>query len=63
MLRNFDIFQKAGGPNKPVTETFHGIEPNAAGLIVLEFIPVKNYACVNAIEVTDESGGESLPIV
>jgi hypothetical protein len=46
-----------------VTETFHGIEPNAAGLIVLEFIPVKNYACVNAIEVTDESGGESLPIV
>ncbi len=63
LLRNFDIFQKAGGPNKPVTETFHGIEPNAAGLIVLEFIPVKNYACVNAIEVTDESGGESLPIV
>jgi len=55
LLRNFDIFQKAGGPNKPVTETFHGIEPNAAGLIVLSFVPVKNYACVSAIEVTDES--------
>jgi hypothetical protein len=55
LLRNFNIFDKAGGPDKPVTETFHGIEPNAAGLIVLSFIPVKNYACVDAIEVTDES--------
>ena len=55
LLRNFDILQKAGGPNKPVTMTFHGIEPNAAGLIVLSFVPVKNYACVSAIEVTPES--------
>lgn len=55
LLHNFDILEKAGGPNRPVTESFHGIEPNAAGLIVLSFIPVKNYACVNAIEVTDES--------
>jgi hypothetical protein len=55
LLRNFDIYRKAGGPNKPVTETFRGIQPNAAGLIVLSFVPIKNYACVNAIEVTDES--------
>ena len=55
LLRNFNIFEKAGGANKPVIEKFHGIEPNAAGLIVLSFTPVKNYACVNAIEVTDES--------
>jgi hypothetical protein len=55
LLRDFNIFEKAGGANKPVTETFHGIEPNAAGLIVLDFIPVKNYACVSAIEVVDES--------
>jgi hypothetical protein len=55
LLHNFDILAKAGGPNKPVTETFKGIEPNAAGLIVLSFVPVKNYACVSAIEVTDES--------
>ncbi len=54
LLRDFDIFKKAGGPNKPVTQTFHGIEPNAAGLIVLSFVPVKNYACVSAIEVTEE---------
>ena len=55
LLRNFNIFGKAGGPNKPVIETFHGIEPNAAGLIDLSFVPVKNYACLDAIEVTDES--------
>jgi hypothetical protein len=55
LLRNLNIVQETGGPNKPLTKTFHGIEPNAAGLIVLSFIPVKNYACVNAIEVTDES--------
>jgi hypothetical protein len=55
LLRNFDILEKAGGPDKPITETFHAIEPNAAGLIVLSFLPVKNYACVNAIEVTDEA--------
>jgi hypothetical protein len=55
LLRNFNIFGKAGGPNKPVIETFHGIEPNAAGLIDMSFVPVKNYACLDAIEVTDES--------
>ena len=55
LLRNFDIFEKAGGPNTPVTEIFHGVEPNSAGQIVLSFVPVKNYACVSAIEVTDES--------
>jgi hypothetical protein len=55
LLRNFNIFEKAGGPNKPLIETFHNIEPNAAGLIDLSFVPVKNYACLDAIEVTDES--------
>jgi hypothetical protein len=55
LLRNFNILAKAGVPIKPVTETFHAIEPNAAGQIVLSFVPIKNYACVSAIEVTDES--------
>lgn len=55
VLRNFNIFEKVRGLNKPSIETFNGIEPNAAGLIVLSFIPVRNYACVSAIEVTDES--------
>ena len=55
LLRGFSIYEKAGGPNKPITETFHGVEPNAAGLIVLNFVPDSNYALLNAIEVTDES--------
>jgi hypothetical protein len=55
LLRNFNIFEKAGGSNKPLVETFRGLVPNAAGLIVLDFVPVKNYPCVSAIEVTDES--------
>jgi hypothetical protein len=55
MLRNFDILKEAGGTNRALTKTLHGLEPNAAGLIVLNFVPVRNYACVNAIEVSDES--------
>jgi hypothetical protein len=55
LLRNFNILAKAGKSNTPVTESFHGIEPNAAGQIVVSFVPIKNYACVSAIEVTDES--------
>ena len=55
LLRNFNILGKAGGPGKPVSETFHGVVPNAAGLIDLSFVPVRNYASVSAIEVTDET--------
>jgi Malectin domain len=51
LLRNFDIANEAGGPNKPIVKVFENLEPNAQGMIVLEFIPVHNYAEVNAIEV------------
>jgi len=36
-------------------KTFHGLPASAAGKLFLTFVPVKNYACVNAIEVVDES--------
>jgi hypothetical protein len=32
-------------------KTFENVEPNAQGNIVLEFVPLRNYAEVNAIEV------------
>jgi len=54
LLRNFDIFKEVGGANRAVDKTFRGLEPNAAGLLVLSFVPIKNYACVNAIEVVEE---------
>jgi len=55
LLKNFDIFKEAGGASRALGRTFHGLEPNAAGQLVISFIPVKNDACVNALEVVDES--------
>jgi hypothetical protein len=55
LLRNFDVFKEAGGANRALEKTFHGLPASAAGKLFLTFVPVKNYACVNAIEVEDES--------
>lgn len=55
LLRNFDILKEAGGANRAVQKTFHALPASAAGKLLLTFVPVKNYAFVNAIEVVDES--------
>ena len=55
ILRNFDIFKEANGTNRALQRTFHGLTPNAQGKLMLTFVPVSNYACINAIEVVDES--------
>jgi hypothetical protein len=52
LLRHFDVAKDAGGPNRATVKTFENIEPNAQGNIVLEFVPERNYAEVNAIEVS-----------
>ncbi len=54
LLRNFDIYKTAGGPNHAVVKSFHGIGPNAQGKLSLSFVPVVNYASLNAIEVVSE---------
>jgi hypothetical protein len=54
LLRSFDIWKAAGGENRAITRTFRGLTPNAQGKLMLQFSPVRNYACVNAIEVTAE---------
>ena len=54
LLRNFDIFKEAGGEDRPLHKVFHSLQPNAQGKLVFSFVPVKNYACINAIEVLDE---------
>jgi hypothetical protein len=54
LLRNFDIFKEAGGEDRPIRKVFHSLQPNAQGKLVFSFVPVKNYACINAIEVVDE---------
>ncbi len=55
LLRDFDVFREAGGAGKALIKTFHGLKPNPQGQLALDFVPVKNYALIDAIEVVDES--------
>jgi Malectin domain len=55
ILHNFDIFKEAGGENRALDKDFSGLTPNAQGQIVLDFVPIVNYACVSGIEVAEES--------
>ncbi len=54
LLKNFDVTLEAGGKNRSLDKVFHGLEPNAQGKLVLSFVPVKNYACVNALEIVPD---------
>ncbi len=55
LLRNFDIMKEAGGEGRTADRTFSGIQPTAQGKILLTFVPVKGMACVNGIEVVEDS--------
>jgi hypothetical protein len=50
ILQNVDLIKEAG-ENRPVVRKVSGLEPNAQGKLLLEFVPVRNYATVTAIEV------------
>jgi len=54
LLRNFDIYKEAGG-DRALVKTFHHLRPNAQGKLLLSFVPVHNFALINAIEVEDET--------
>jgi hypothetical protein len=54
LLRAFDVFSEAGGENRVLIKTFRGLEPSQQGLLDLSFVPIANYAEVNAIEVVAE---------
>lgn len=56
LVRGLDVYKEAGGDNKPLERSFHGIESNEQGKLLLSLVPIRNYACVNGIEVLDESG-------
>ena len=53
VLANLDIFKQAG-ENHPLVRIVRGLEPNAQGKLLLEFVPVTGYATVSAIEVVAE---------
>ena len=55
LVRSFDIYKEAGGADRAITRTFRGLKPNPQGKLVISMIPEKNYACINALEVVDES--------
>ena len=50
ILRELDVLKEAGD-NKPLVRRIEGLEPNAQGKLLLEFVPVTGYATVAAIEV------------
>jgi Malectin domain len=53
LLRNYEVLKDAGAPYREVRKVFDNLEPNAQGLLLIEFVPVENYAEVNAIEVVE----------
>jgi hypothetical protein len=52
LLQKFDIAQEAG-VNRETTKIFENQHPNAQGVLSLEFVPVENYAEINAIELVE----------
>ena len=55
LARNFDIFVRAGGSNRALVTTFHGLQPDHQGRLLVTLLPVRNYGLINAIEVTEEA--------
>jgi hypothetical protein len=55
LVRNLDVLREAGGPLRQIKKTFRNLEPNAQGKLNLQFVPLVNYAMVNAIEVVGEA--------
>jgi len=53
VLSKLNILDEAG-ENHPLMKKIKGLEPNAQGKLLLEFVPVTRYATVTAIEVVQE---------
>ena len=53
ILSKLNILDEVG-ENRPLVRKFRGLEPNAQGKLLLEFVPVTRYATVSAIEVVPE---------
>jgi hypothetical protein len=53
VLSNLNIVDEVG-ENHPLVRKIKGLEPNAQGKVLLEFVPVMGYATVTAIEAVQE---------
>ena len=54
LLKAFDILKEAGGGKRAISRVFYGVAASPQGKLDLSFVPVANYALVNAIEVIEE---------
>jgi hypothetical protein len=54
LIHRLDILQEAGFSHI-LKKTFHGLEPNGQGKLLISFSPIVNYANVRALEVVDEA--------
>lgn len=55
LLKGFDILKEAGGvANRAVIRVFRHVPASPLGKIDLTFVPITNYALINAIEVIEE---------
>ena len=50
IVKDLNLAQEAD-PDRPLVRKVMGLEPNAQGKLLLEFVPIENYATVTAIEV------------
>jgi len=53
LLHDLNILEEVG-ENRPLVRKFTGLEPNAQGKLLLEFVPTRDYATVSAIEVVPQ---------
>jgi len=56
LLSNFDPIQEIGAPFVAAQRRFQGLRPTPNGKLLFQFVPSRNYAMVNAIEISDEAG-------
>jgi hypothetical protein len=54
ILRDINLIKEAG-ENRPLVRKVSGLEPNAQGKLLLEFVPTRSYATVTAIEIVAQN--------
>lgn len=57
--RNLDVYREAGGAFRALRKTYRGLRPTPNGKLILQLVPGRNYAFLNALEILDE--GRRLP--
>ena len=55
LLKDFDVYRAAGGANRALVKTFHGLQPDSDGRLRLSFSSPADNAMVNFVEIRDES--------